>query len=443
MKIAFVIPFAFERFFHDCKEIHTNPEEFEDNYISKRVTWHFNWCLSMMNAGMEVTLYHLSKYGKSTRYYNHCSGVPIIRVPISWVGIGGHDEISFYLLKEIKKQNPDTIFSVTHVLWSMFDMYDLLSLFARIKKIPIATRNAHSDTYRLIFRRTSQIIFQNRKLKTFHTLNSLLKRFYNVSKLFRYYWMEQLKFIIKKNSLRNSNMIFIQTELDFFNLHKIFYVNPQRIKIIPKPIDINFFSKMNKDIAAQKVGLSLKNMYLLHVSNLVNSKGCDNIIRVMPNIIKKYPNLILLVTGNGQERKKLENLTKSMGLDSYVKFLGHVEKEKLVFYYNLSESMVLPTDLIIEGQPNAILEAIACNTIPIATNYPGPASVISNGLGVLIEPDNQVDLENSILSVLGGKISIDSIARDKFLIDYSFENIGRILKQIFMDLITIKKQAKK
>ena len=81
MKIAFVIPFAFERFFQDVENLWYNAMQMEDEIISKRDTWHFNWCKAMKiiwNGGHSIS--SLIEW-KNSQKYKHKSGIAIKRIP--------------------------------------------------------------------------------------------------------------------------------------------------------------------------------------------------------------------------------------------------------------------------------------------------------------------------------------------------------------------------
>ena len=60
---------------------------------------------------------------------------------------------------------------------------------------------------------------------------------------------------------------------------------------------------------------------ILFLGRLVGVKGVDKLIMAMPHILTKIPNARLVVVGVGELQEYMTNLTRTMRLDQYVKFL--------------------------------------------------------------------------------------------------------------------------
>lgn len=435
MKIAFIIPFTFERFFHDCSGIHTDPAAFEDDFLAVRKTWHMNWCLAMSEAGMDVTLFHLSKYGRAVRYYRHSCGIPMVRIPVTGIDKATGEEFSDIMFNELSILKPDLVFSVTHYMKARVDMYDRIVAFCNRNSIPVACRNPHSDTWSLVYRNSSADMRYFKLLISRGNIRNLAKSGYFLLRGMAFLLKDYRKYLVKRKSLRRTDVIIVQTRQDLFRLSSRFGIDEKKVLNLPKPVDQSIFHEIPRGEAAGSLNLPFSLNYLLHVSNLVNAKGCDNLIKILPEILNTTPETRLLVTGNGEERARLEKLAHDTGVNDFVVFLGHVDHSLLVYYYNIADALVLPTDLDIEGQPNVVLEALACRTPVITTNLPGPASVLNEKLGLLVDPGNPVALKNAILDVLSGYFRMDENAYKKFIKECSFENLGKILKISFTRIL--------
>lgn len=432
MKVAFVIPFAFERFYHDAKDLFPNPEKFENDVISKRNTWHFNWANALQLAGNDVTFIHISLYGKNVREYEHISGIKIIRVPTTFRITKLQSEFSVSLLKVISKIAPEVVFSVTHILPGIIDMYDVLSFYSKSKGISILARNPGADTFANIFEKRNKLRTKLKSSKSFHSIAyRIISRLYLVSLNI----VANLKLYVKKRSLRLASYIIPQTQADYTGLHSKLRVEKKNLIMLPKPVDLSIFYEIKKEVAYSETNLDPKNKYILHASNLFNSKGCELIISILPDLICKYTDIILLVAGGGLKRNELQALSNNLGVEKHVNFLGHIDHSRLVYYYNVADAFVLPTEIPNEGIPNVILESIACNTPPISTKLPGPSEILKDGLGLLVNVDDPGSLNFAIYKVLDGEFGIDELKRREFLNNYNTRNVGDALNKLINKLI--------
>lgn len=110
-----------------------------------------------------------------------------------------------------------------------------------------------------------------------------------------------------------------------------------------------------------------KDIDILCVSRLVSWKNIDTVIRCAAKLNKK-----IVIAGEGNERKKLENLAKT--LECEVEFLGNVTYEELPKLYNRAKLFVLNSDY--EGMPYSLIEAQLCGIYSIANGKTGSAAVI-------------------------------------------------------------------
>lgn len=432
MKVTFIIPFAFERFYHDAKALFPDPEKFENVVISKRNTWHFNWANALQLAGNDVTFIHISQYGKNVREYEHISGIKIIRVPTTFRITKLQSEFSVSLLKVISNIAPDVVFSVTHILPGIIDMFDVLSFYSRSKGIRILARNPGADTFAYIFEKRNKLRSKLKSSERFHSnAYKIISRLYLVSLNVE----ANLKLYVKKRSLRLASFIIPQTQADYTGLYSKLKVNEKNLIMLPKPVDLSVFYEMKKELAYSETNLDPKNKYILHASNLFNSKGCELIISILPELICKYTDIILLVAGGGLKRDELQALSNNLGVEKHVIFLGHIDHSRLVYYYNVADAFVLPTEIPNEGIPNVILESIACNTPPISTKLPGPGEILKGGLGLLVNVDDREDLSAAVIKVLDGDFVIDNLKRSEFLSSYNTKNVGDELNRIFNNLL--------
>jgi glycosyltransferase involved in cell wall biosynthesis len=108
----------------------------------------------------------------------------------------------------------------------------------------------------------------------------------------------------------------------------------------------------------------------------------DRLIQAFGALSVEHSDLWLLLTGEGPRRNELKSLAQSVNNAKNIRFLGHVED--VCGILRASDIYVLPSDE--EGFGLALVEAMACELVCVATRTVGPSEIMENGLnGFLVE----------------------------------------------------------
>ncbi len=175
------------------------------------------------------------------------------------------------------------------------------------------------------------------------------------------------------------------------------------------------------------------------VSRLFESKGLHDILEVIPEIIKMKPEFHLLVIGDYVERalgykKYIEELLARNEINQYVSFLGRIEHHQgLNLYYNAVEAHILPTYKESFGAVN--LESLATRTPVITTNIEEMPYYIKPGLGILIEPGDQVALRKEILNILEDNFRWNEEEYEKLINIYEYEKAAENLLEWYKETL--------
>jgi N-acetyl-alpha-D-glucosaminyl L-malate synthase BshA len=124
---------------------------------------------------------------------------------------------------------------------------------------------------------------------------------------------------------------------------------------------------------------------LMHVSNFRPVKRVMDCIRILKLVRQETPAHLLMV-GDGPERGPAERLTRELGLEEHVTFLGKQDHVERIF--PIAHVLLLPSEL--ESFGLAALEAMACGVPAIATNAGGVPELITNGVDGFLEPVGDV-----------------------------------------------------
>lgn len=138
-------------------------------------------------------------------------------------------------------------------------------------------------------------------------------------------------------------------------------MNSGRVKIINNAIDLNeyAFNEALRYKYRQELHIPADAFVVGHVGRFMYQKNHDFLIEIFAEVVKKKPNAILLLIGDGPLRFEIEAKVKSKGLQDKVKFLGLRKDVKAL--YNAMDVFVLPSWY--EGLPVVAVEAQA-NGLP-------------------------------------------------------------------------------
>ena len=132
---------------------------------------------------------------------------------------------------------------------------------------------------------------------------------------------------------------------------------------------------------------------------LIPIKGTIHLINAFADIIKQRNDLLLVIIGSGPLRSGLESRVQALNLDDYIRFLGFVPNQELVFWFNAADLFVLPS--LGEGFGITIIEALSCGLPIVASDIGGILEIINeNELGILVPPGDTKKLSNAILQAL-------------------------------------------
>ncbi|MFW9829946.1 MAG: glycosyltransferase family 4 protein, partial [Candidatus Thorarchaeota archaeon] len=142
------------------------------------------------------------------------------------------------------------------------------------------------------------------------------------------------------------------------------------------------------------------NKILLYSGLMVHRKKVPILLKAMPDVIQKHPDVHLILTGEGQFLSNYVSLSESLGIQKNVSFLGFVTDQELLKYYATSDIYVFPSAL--EGFGQVLLEAMASGTPVICADIPPMSEIIEQG-GKTFNLNDSIDLSEKIIYLLNNK----------------------------------------
>lgn len=180
-------------------------------------------------------------------------------------------------------------------------------------------------------------------------------------------------------------------------------VAADKVQTIRCPIDLTLYQAVDGAAFRRKLRLGPQELLITAVGHAVAVKGWDILVRAFKNLASEFPQARLALVGSitaPQERpfvQKIEELVQQAGLSGRIHFLG--VRSDIPACLAGSDVFVLPSRS--EGQPLALMEAMASGLPCIASAVGGVPETITHGEnGLLFERENAEQLTNRLRCVL-------------------------------------------
>ncbi len=158
------------------------------------------------------------------------------------------------------------------------------------------------------------------------------------------------------------------------------------------------------------------------VARLHRQKGLIYLVRAARKISQVFPDVCILIVGDGPLRRKLETEARRLGLENQLWFKG--ERRDIPQLLSVFDVFVLSS--LWEGLPYALMEAAALAKPVVATDVDGVREIVRSGeTGLLVPPRNPQGLAQAVITLLQDR-------------DYASE-LGRNLKQDVTSRYTLSK----
>jgi phosphatidyl-myo-inositol dimannoside synthase len=146
-------------------------------------------------------------------------------------------------------------------------------------------------------------------------------------------------------------------------------------------------------------------MTLARLAGKERYKGIDEVMEAMPTLLLDIPNLKYLVAGDGDDRQRLMQKAKELGVANRVVFTGMINEADKADYFRLADAFVMPGSG--EGFGFVFLEALACGLPVVGSLLDGSREALRGGeFGELADPTDPASVLVCIHRALSKPIGI-------------------------------------
>jgi len=233
-----------------------------------------------------------------------------------------------------------------------------------MKKLSLDIIHTHTEFSLGIFGR---IMAKELKIPIVHTYHTIYEDYTHYLTHFKALDQRAKAFarVYSKVSCNNVEQVIAPTEktknlLMTYSVHK-------DISVIPTGIDLNKFAKNQYPLEEvkklkERFGIKPQDKVLLYIGRISKEKNVEEIVRAMPEYMKKRPNVKFVIVGSGPALEKLEKLVEEYKLTEQIIFTGSQPWDTIGLFYQLGDVFVSAS--ISETQGLTYIEAMAAG-LPI------------------------------------------------------------------------------
>lgn len=166
-------------------------------------------------------------------------------------------------------------------------------------------------------------------------------------------------------------------------------------------------------------------------------KGIRFLIEAAAALKPRFPDIRVVIAGDGFERPELIALAESLGIARDVTFLGWVPNSELPPYYRAAAVSVIPS--LEEGFGIPAAEAMGCQTPVVASDAGGLPEVVEDGVTGLVVPrgDSKALAEaiGTLLADPARRVQMGRAGRERALRLFDWDRTAEQLERIYADVL--------
>jgi len=223
----------------------------------------------------------------------------------------------------------------------------------------------------------------------------------------------------------------------FMAIYQPYILASTRLAVIPNSVDVLRFqpSPALRESTRQRLNLPADALVIGAVGRLSEQKRPGKLITLFAMLRERFPNLYLVLAGNGPLEAMARAQVERMGLAHWVRFTGFIEAVEEVMPA-LDLHLLMSRN---EGFGIATIEAMACGVPAVATAVPGSVDILRDSEGGMLVPGDDLTVAayrvGALLADPERRAAMGLKAREEMVERYSEIVVGRQVRAFYDGLV--------
>ena len=176
-----------------------------------------------------------------------------------------------------------------------------------------------------------------------------------------------------------------------------------KAEVIATGLQAHSFTDADGDAFRQQYAIDIARPMLLYVGRVAFEKNIHFLLKVVKQLSEVMPEVLFVITGEGPAEASLHAAVSTLGIENNVQFIGYLNREKeLNACYKAADIFIFASKS--ETQGLVLLEAMAQGTPVVAIAELGTASILVEGEGAMIAPEDEAAFMQKVRNLLANPV---------------------------------------
>lgn len=223
----------------------------------------------------------------------------------------------------------------------------------------------------------------------------------------------------------------------------IFQTPADKLKVIPNAIELGDLAFEPQKAPLRQSFARPEEKIIFYIGRLVPEKGIQTLLQAVPAVLREVPEAKFILAGKGPYEEELKRMSREMGLEHKVQFIGYIEDTVRNALYDYAEVAVFPS--FYEPFGIVALEGLATKTPLVVSDTGGLREIVKHEKnGLLFPPGDGDALARRIIRLLKEPGLAKRLAEKAYhdvLRDYTWSGVAQKTLGVYQEILEESKKS--